>query len=42
MIIKLWEERKNIEVPFVASRVSARFEDGMLYVTLPKRNPDQD
>jgi HSP20 family protein len=32
----------RIEVPFVASRVSARFEDGMLYVTLPKRNPDQD
>jgi HSP20 family protein len=31
----------RIEVPFVAGRVSARFEDGMLYVTLPKQNPGQ-
>jgi HSP20 family protein len=32
----------RIEVPFVAGRVSARFEDGMLYVVLPKQNPGQD
>lgn len=32
----------RIEVPFVAGRVSARFEDGMLYVVLPKQNPGQE
>ncbi len=32
----------RIDVPFRASQVSARFEDGLLYVVLPKLNPDRE
>jgi HSP20 family protein len=32
----------RIGVPFVAEKVSARSEDGLLYITLPKERPGQD
>lgn len=32
----------RIDVPFRAGKVSARFEDGLLYVVLPKLSPGQE